>query len=71
MVIPEGLLKFEKDSAYVEVETAPQVFERQNVKVGLSDGINIEVLEGLKIDDKIKGEKIDPKAAKAAEVAKK
>ena len=71
MVIPEGLLKFEKDSAYVEIETKPQVFERRNVKVGLSDGINIEILDGLKIGDKVKGDKIDPKAAKPAEEAKK
>jgi len=71
MVIAEGLVKFEKDSSYVEVETKPQVFERRNVKVGLSDGLNIEILEGLTADDKIKGDKIDPKAAKAAAAATK
>jgi HlyD family secretion protein len=74
MVIPEGLLKFEKDSAFVEVQKDSQVFEKRFIKVGLSDGINIEVLEGLKMDDKIKAEKIDPKAEKkkaAEEAAKK
>lgn len=58
MVISESLLKFDeekKDSVYVEIETAPQVFEKRYIKTGLSDGINIEVLEGLKIEDKIKG----------------
>lgn len=66
MVIPEGLLKFKGDSAYVEVETDSQVFEKRFVQIGLSDGLNIEVLNGLTFDDKIKGEKIDPKKAKSA-----
>ncbi|MBN1821231.1 MAG: efflux RND transporter periplasmic adaptor subunit [Prolixibacteraceae bacterium] len=61
LVIPEGLLKFEDDSAYVEVETTqPQVFEKKMVKTGLSDGINIEIKEGLTLQDKVKGDKIDP-----------
>jgi HlyD family secretion protein len=65
LVIPEGLLKFEKDTAYVEVETTtPQVFKKQVVKTGISDGINIEILNGLTQTDKVKGEKIDPKKAK-------
>ncbi len=64
MVIPESLLKFENDSAYVEVQTDSQVFEKRFVEVGLSDGINIEVLKGLSFDDEVKGEKMDPKAAK-------
>ena len=62
MVIPESMLKFEKDndSAYVEVETQPQIFEKRFVTTGLSDGINIEVLSGLTKDDKIKAGKLDP-----------
>ncbi len=54
MAIKESLLQFEGDSAYVEVETAPQVFEKRKIKTGLSDGINIQILSGLKKDDKIK-----------------
>lgn len=67
MVIPEGLMKFEKDndSSYVEVETQPQVFEKRYIKTGLSDGINIEVLSGLTKEDKIKaGKKEDKKNKK-------
>jgi HlyD family secretion protein len=58
MVIPESLLKFEKegDSAYVEIETNPQIFEKRYIKTGLSDGVNIEVREGLDIKDKLKGQ---------------
>lgn len=62
MVIPEGMLKFENDSSYVEIQTgAEQKFEKRFVKTGLSDGINIEITEGLTKDDKVKGDKIDPK----------
>jgi HlyD family secretion protein len=55
LAIDEGLLKFEGDKAFVEVETTPQVFERREVKTGLSDGIAIEVVSGLQEADKIKG----------------
>ena len=66
MVIPEGMLRFEHDSAYVEVLTNAEesTYEKRMVKTGISDGINIEILEGLTMNDKVKGEKIDPKKQK-------
>lgn len=54
LAINEGLLKFENDTAYVEVEVAPQTFEKRVVKTGLSDGLVIQVLEGVSETDKIK-----------------
>ena len=54
LVVEESLLTFSHDSAFVEVQTAPDVFEKRLIKTGLSDGINIEVLDGVLIDDKIK-----------------
>jgi HlyD family secretion protein len=54
LAIEESLLTFQHDSAYVEIETAPQVFEKRLIQVGLSDGINIEVLSGITKDDKVK-----------------
>ncbi len=54
LAVSESLLQFEDGEPYVEVETGPQLFERRAVEVGLSDGINIEVLGGLDADDKIK-----------------
>jgi len=54
LAIKENLLKFENDKAYVEIETTPQQFEKREVGVGLSDGINIEVISGLSEKDKIK-----------------
>ncbi len=67
LTIPEAMLKFEKDSAYVEVETAPMKFEKRFVKTGISDGINIQITDGLAKADKVKGEKIDPKVKKEKE----
>lgn len=44
-----------KGKAYVEVETSKsQVFARRDVQLGLSDGINVEVLGGITPTDKIK-----------------
>jgi HlyD family secretion protein len=63
LALDEGLLQFEGDKAFVEVMTAPQVFERREVKTGLSDGLSIEILEGLAADDQIKSR---PAAADAA-----
>lgn len=54
MAIPESLLMFENDSVYVEVETDPQTFEKRYIETGISDGINVEVISGLTMEDKIK-----------------
>ncbi|MEI7501313.1 MAG: efflux RND transporter periplasmic adaptor subunit [Bacteroidota bacterium] len=54
LAIKEALLLFEGDSAYVEVETSSQKFEKRFIKTGLSDGINIQVISGLKANEKIK-----------------
>ena len=54
LTLTESVLQFAKDTTFVEVETAPGVFEKRILKTGLSDGINIEILEGLRGDEKIK-----------------
>jgi len=54
LAIPESLIQFKGDNAFVEIETKPQVFVKRQIKTGLSDGINIEVISGLKKTDKIK-----------------
>lgn len=54
LAIDEGLLLFEGDKTFVEVATGEQVFERREVTLGLSDGIVVEVLDGLASDDNIK-----------------
>lgn len=66
LVIPEGMLKFENDSAFVEVlvNEKENLYEKRQVKTGISDGINIEVVSGLSKEEKVKGDKIDPKKLK-------
>lgn len=57
LAIKEALLQYGKDSVYVEIEVKPepaQQFKKQLIKKGISDGINVEVLEGLKGEEKIK-----------------
>lgn len=54
LAINEGDLIIEDKKTFVEVETAPQTFEKREIKTGLSDGINIEILSGLKATDKVK-----------------
>ncbi len=54
LAVSEAVLQFDNDSAFVEIETDPQAFEKRYVETGLSDGINIEILSGLDEEDKIK-----------------
>jgi HlyD family secretion protein len=54
--IREALLKFDKetDEPYVEVKTGDQEFERKDIELGISDGINVEIISGLTKEDEIK-----------------
>ncbi len=54
LAINEKLLQFSNDTAFIEVEIAEQIFEKKEIETGLSDGIQIEVKQGLSKDDKIK-----------------
>ena len=56
MAIEESLLQFDRETEkpYVEIQVADQKFERRNIEIGLSDGVNVEVLSGLTEDDQIK-----------------
>ena len=55
-VLKEALLKFDKktEEPYVEVKLADGTFEKRELKLGTSDGVNVEVLEGVTKDDEIK-----------------
>ncbi len=52
--VQESLVKYEGDTAWVEVEKTPQVFVKKIIKTGLSDGVNVEILSGITKKDKIK-----------------
>ncbi|GHT16669.1 RND transporter MFP subunit [Bacteroidia bacterium] len=66
--IPESCIEFKNDSAFVQIvtaETPAQKFEKRFVTVGLSDGINMEIKEGLTAEEKVRGnEKNDMKMKK-------
>ena len=56
IAISEALLQYDSKTKtpYVEVETSSQKFVRKEVKLGLSDGVNAELISGVKESDKIK-----------------
>ncbi len=59
MTIEESCVKFAGDTSYVEVfkgmDKKEQLFERKDIKIGMSDGMYVEVQEGLTKEDKVKG----------------
>ena len=56
LAIREALLQYDSKTKkpYVEIETSSQKFERKNVKLGISDGVNAELISGVSKTDKIK-----------------
>ena len=54
LAISEAVLQFDSDSAFVELKVGEQEYQKQYIKTGLSDGINIEVLEGINEGDELK-----------------
>jgi len=60
VTVPESCVEFGGDTAFVYVLTKkePQTFVKKQVKIGLSDGIKIEVKSGLKVKDKIRAAEV-------------
>jgi HlyD family secretion protein len=62
VTVPESTVTFSADSTYVWLQTdtlsKKQVFERRDVKTGLSNGIMIEIKEGLAAGQKVRGNRI-------------
>ena len=59
LVLPESCVEFEGDKAWVHVltseEEAPeQTFERREVRTGISDGIDVEIVSGIDESDRIR-----------------
>ena len=56
LVINESLLQFNRitEKPFVEILNDNGDFRTKNVEIGISDGINIEIIEGVKLTDKIK-----------------
>ena len=56
IAISEALLQYDSKTKkpYVEIETSNQKFKRQDVKLGISDGVNAELISGVSKTDKIR-----------------
>ena len=56
LVIKEALLQFNRitEKPFVELLKENGRFQTKNVEIGLSDGINVEILEGIEEGDEIK-----------------
>lgn len=60
LALNEKLLQFDAGKPFIEVKTGPDTFERRDIKVGMSDGIKIELLEGADADTEIKVPQMGP-----------
>ena len=56
LCINESLLQFNRftDKPFVEIQNENGLFITKEVEVGISDGINVEIIKGVKENDKIK-----------------
>ncbi|MEL6917602.1 MAG: efflux RND transporter periplasmic adaptor subunit [Bacteroidota bacterium] len=56
LAIKEALLQFDKETEkpFVEIEVGDNEFERKELELGVSDGIDVEVVSGVEEDAKIK-----------------
>jgi HlyD family secretion protein len=53
LVIPERLVEFSSDTAFVTVQDSAGIQTRKQIETGLSDGITIEVASGLQENDMV------------------
>ena len=56
LAIKEALVQFDSvtKKPFVEVKVGDQKFERKDIEIGVSDGINVEVKKGLTKEDEVK-----------------
>jgi HlyD family secretion protein len=56
VTLKEALVQYDPKTQvpFVEVETGEQQYERRDIKLGISDGIRVEIKSGVTKDDKIK-----------------
>lgn len=59
LTIEESAVRFSGDTAYVNIfkgiSGKEQLFERRDIRIGMSDGVHIEVTDGLSPEDRIQG----------------
>ena len=57
VTIPESAIQYQGDSTYVYILSGND-YERRDVTTGLSDGVTIEIKDGLQAGDKVRGNQI-------------
>ena len=58
MTLPESAIQFEGEKTFVNVIKDDGSIERRDVVTGISDGVNIEIKEGLSLGEKVRGNQI-------------
>ena len=58
LTVPESTLEFSGDSVFVYVAGSDSAYMRRPVVTGLSDGISIEIKEGVSANDVLRGNRI-------------
>jgi HlyD family secretion protein len=59
--VPESAIEFSGDSTFVYIvkgEGEQKTYERKQVTTGLSDGVNIEIKQGLGLKEKVRGPQV-------------
>jgi HlyD family secretion protein len=72
LTVPESTIEFNNDNdstfVYILKEEKPQqVFDKKQVTIGLSNGVSVEIKEGLSLENKIRGNAIDKRVKKENE----
>ena len=60
MSVPESAIEFEGDNTFVYIvkgTDTDKTYERRKVVTGLSDGLNIEIKSGLRMNERVRGPK--------------
>lgn len=58
LTVPESALEFEKNESYVYRKADDGTYTKTKVETGLSDGVNIEIKDGLSDGDTVRGPRI-------------
>ncbi|HMD14180.1 MAG TPA: efflux RND transporter periplasmic adaptor subunit, partial [Bacteroidota bacterium] len=53
LTLPERVVTFRNDSAFVKMQKGSDKDEEKYIKTGLSDAINVEIASGLKDSDEV------------------
>ena len=58
LTLPESAIQFEGEKTFVYVVGADGSYERRDVETGISDGVKIEIKDGLSPGEKVRGNQI-------------